>query len=185
MSQSAGRKHLPQTQRQSIREWSDAKHDARYVTRRELKQFLTIYDKAAARIRGEETDRIEGVVLLTLQRVNEWNALPWWKRIFSKILVPVIVRPEPEEKGLHPDDAEQSLEEASGVADVPEEGGMAGVSHAPVIEQPKAQGMEMPWRCVDCGAEGKHLVAGNDLHPLTPTCPNCGSGATTFTGGPQ
>ena len=180
MSRSAGHKHLPQTRRQTIREWADEKNDARYVTRRELKQFLTIYDKAAAKIRGEESEKLEGTLLLTLQRINEWNDLPWWRRLLARIPVPVVVKNTPTE-GIQPEQAEETLEEASGLADTPEEGGLVTHEDLPPIEQPRAMSRELPWRCYSCGTEGKHLVAQSDLSPFPPTCPSCGGAHTGFT----
>lgn len=192
MSKSAGHKHLGQVQRQSIRQWADEKHDARYVTRRELKQFLTIYDKAAAKIRGEESEKLEGTLLLTLTRLNEykaalqrWYAAPWWVRLFlSPPLpeVPVVVKAEAPE-GIQPEEAEETLEEASGLPDTPDtvdEGGLVTADELPAIEQPQAMSRELPWACRDCDAKGQHLVAQSDLHPLPPTCPHCGGARTRF-----
>ena len=189
MASEARPQHNHQTRQQSVKEWSDPKHDSRYVTRHELKSFFTIYDRAAAKVRGQETDRLEGTLLMALDALTKWklavaawNALPFWRRWFTAFpipLTPEVKRPE-EVEGLTPEDADQQMP-APSTAPEPE----PETPPEPVVEQPKALALEMPWRCIDCGTEGRHMVAGNDLHPLNPTCSHCGSANTTFTGGPQ
>lgn len=194
MSKSAGHKHHAQTRGQTIREWANEKYDRNYVTRRELKQFLTIYDKAAARIRGEENEKLEGTLLMALDALTKWKRLPWWVRLFTVPATPDVVRPDASlsqnevgpEAGLKPTDAEQTLAEAAGEQDMgpedgAEEGGFATPEDLPVVEQPAAMSRELPWLCRDCGATGRHLVAQSDLNPYPPTCPNCGGAHTGFT----
>lgn len=200
MASSASPQHNPQTRQQSVKEWADPKNDSRYVTRHELKSFFTIYDKAAAKVRSQENERLEGTLLMTLDALTKWKALPWWKRLFTVPPTPEVRRPAPVE-GIAPDDADEPMparqsqpsdleveiarqkEEHARVKDALDHG--AASMAAPIIESLTAQPQEWAVGCRDCHGEWKHLVAGNDLHPLTPTCPNCGSAATEFIPRPQ